>query len=90
MGPKLALRIVTELKGKPLGGGLTLPAHAGLAGVPAAVQGPSASGEAVAALIGLGVPESLGRRAVDAAASRLGPDVELAALIKAALQELGR
>ena len=51
---------------------------------------PSATGEAVAALMGLGVTEPQARRVVEAAAARLDEDVEPAALIKAALQELGR
>jgi holliday junction DNA helicase RuvA len=91
VGPKLALRIVTELKGKPLGAGLTLPAHTGLGAVAAPAEvAPSVVGEAVAALMGLGVAEPLGRRAVETASAHLGPDAALPALIKAALQELGR
>lgn len=90
VGAKLAIRIVTELKGKPLGAGLPLPAHTGAAPVPAAVAAPTAAGEAVAALLGLGVAEPVGRRAVETVAARLGPDAALPALIKAALQELGR
>ena len=51
---------------------------------------PTAVGEAVAALLGLGVAEPAARRVVEGAAIRLGDDVEAPALIKAALQELGR
>jgi holliday junction DNA helicase RuvA len=91
VGVKLALRIVTELKGKPLGAGLAMPPNIGLApSVGPAPPTPSVSGEAVAALIGLGVAEPLGRRAVETANARLGADIELPAVIKAALQELGR
>lgn len=87
VGPKLALRIVLELKGKPLGdGALALPAH----GAPAAAPTPSTTGEATAALMGLGVSEPLARRSVDTALQALGPDAALPALIKAALKELGR
>ncbi len=87
-GPKLALRIVTELKGKPLGaGGLTV---AGAAPGPVPVAVPSLTGEAVAALLGLGVVEVNARRAVDQALIRLGEGAELSAVIRAALQELGR
>jgi holliday junction DNA helicase RuvA len=91
VGAKLAVRIVTELKGKPIGAGLAMPAHTGAAAaVEPAAAAPSVTGDAVAALIGLGVAEPLGRRAVETVAARLGPDTGLPALIKAALQELGR
>ena len=87
VGPKLALRIVIELKGKPLGGGLTIAAPGS---APAAPAPPSISGEATAALMGLGVAEPLARRAVDHALLRLGEDAALPDLIKAALQETAR
>jgi Holliday junction DNA helicase RuvA len=91
VGAKLAIRIVTELKGKPLGAGLAMPAHAGFsAEAPAAAAVATPTGDAVAALLGLGVAEPVGRRAVETVAARLGPDATLPALIKAALQELGR
>jgi Holliday junction DNA helicase RuvA len=51
---------------------------------------PSATGEAVAALMGLGVAEAAARRVVEQASLRLGEAAEAPALIKAALQELGR
>jgi Holliday junction DNA helicase RuvA len=88
VGPKLALRIVTELKGKPITDGPVAAFHAS---VPSAAPAkPSASGEAVAALMGLGVAEPAARRVVEAAALRLGESAEPPALIKAALQDLGR
>ncbi len=87
VGPKLALRIVVELKDKPITGepvfhsaGVSAPAHAA----------PSLTGEAVSALMGLGIAEVLARRAVDQAVIRLGEEAELSAVIKAALQEVGR
>ena len=86
VGPKLALRIVTELKDKPLGGEAVAAFHAGAVAAPA----PTSSGEAVAALMGLGVAEAAARRVVEHAAARLGPEAPQPALIKAALQELGR
>ena len=88
VGPKLAQRIVVELKDKPISGGLvvagptTAPAHQ-----PAA---PSVAGEAVAALMGLGVAEPVARRVVEQAVSRLGDEADISAVVKAALQELGR
>jgi holliday junction DNA helicase RuvA len=88
VGPKLALRIVTELKGKPLGDGPVAAFHATIAGAePAKV---SLAGEAVAALMGLGVAEVAARRVVEQASVRLGDEASTPALIKAALQELGR
>jgi Holliday junction DNA helicase RuvA len=86
VGPKLALRIVTELKDKPIAEGLVI-GHAPAKAAPLPV---SAAGEAVAALLGLGVAEVNARRVVDQAAIRLGEDAPVSALVKAALQELGR
>lgn len=88
VGPKLALRIITELKGKPLTSGPVAAFHA-QAHAPAA-SGPTPAGEAVAALMGLQVAEPAARRAVEHAHARLGEEAQAPALIKAALQELGR
>jgi Holliday junction DNA helicase RuvA len=89
VGPKLALRIVTELKGKPLGEVTFSPTGLAPTVVVEAPQ-PSLAGEAVSALLGLGVVEVNARRAVDQALIRLGEEAELSAIIRAALQELGR
>ena len=87
VGPKLALRIVVELKDKPITGELVF--HP--AGVSAPVHAaPSLTGEAGAARMGLGIAGVLARRAVDQSVIRLGEDAELSAVIKAALQEVGR
>ena len=88
VGPKLALRIVTELKGKPIADGPVAAFHA--QGVAHAAPVPTATGDAVAALMGLGVAEVNARRVVEQAHLRLGEDAEASALIKAGLQELGR
>jgi Holliday junction DNA helicase RuvA len=85
VGPKLALRIITELKDKPLAGEAVAAFHATVA-----TPAPTPLGEAVAALMGLGIAELLARRVVEQAAARLGEEVAEPALIKAALQELGR
>ena len=90
VGPKLALRIIVELKDKPISDGLVAGANAGLGGAVAAKPVATAAGEAVAALMGLGVAEITARRVVDQALIRLGEGAGEAALIKAALQELGR
>jgi len=88
VGPKLAQRIVVELKDKALtevGSFQPLPAGA----APAAPQ-VSTSGEAVSALMGLGIAEAAARRAVDQALIRLGEDADLSKVIRSALQEIGR
>ncbi|HEY8614911.1 Holliday junction branch migration protein RuvA [Phenylobacterium sp.] len=89
VGPKLAQRIVLELKGKPITEGPVAAFQASNYAPEQAVK-PSVSGEAVAALMGLGVAEPNARRVVEAALARLGDDAAVPALIKAALQELGR
>uniref|UniRef100_UPI0025E0B628 RuvA C-terminal domain-containing protein n=1 Tax=Brevundimonas sp. TaxID=1871086 RepID=UPI0025E0B628 len=63
---------------------------AGAAPAPVAAPPPTLAGEAVSALLGLGMAEVNARRAVDQALIRLGEDAELSAVIRAALQELGR
>ncbi|WP_374472268.1 Holliday junction branch migration protein RuvA [Phenylobacterium sp.] len=88
VGPKLAQRIVLELKGKPITEG-PVAAFQPQAYAPEPVK-VSVSGEAVAALMGLGVAEPNARRVVEQAVGRLGDDAAVPALIKAALQELGR
>ncbi len=87
VGARLAQRIVIELKDKPIGGGDIAAFAPALNAAPAQ---PTATGDAVAALMGLGVAEPVARRTVDAAAARLGADAGTSALIKAALQDLGR
>lgn len=90
VGPKLALRIITELKGKSLGEVSFTPSTGQPGAAPAAPMVPSLTGEAVSALLGLGVAEVNARRAVDQALARLGEEADLSAVIRAALQELGR
>ncbi len=86
VGPKLAQRIVIELKGKVLQAAEfePLPYHA-----PTPVK-PSISGESVAALVGLGIPEMQSRLAVETAMKQLGADAELAAVIRASLKAMGK
>jgi Holliday junction DNA helicase RuvA len=87
VGPKLALRIVTELKDKPITDG---PVFMGAPAPAATPAKPAPTGDAVAALMGLGVAEVNARRVVEAAAAKLGDEATVQALIKAGLQELGR
>jgi Holliday junction DNA helicase RuvA len=90
VGPKLAQRIVVELRDKPLTGETVAAFHAQVAAGGYAPAGPTVAGEAVAALLGLGIAEPAARRAVEQAVLRLGEDAAEAAVIKAALQELAR
>lgn len=85
VGPKLAQRIVTELKDKPISDGPVAAFHAQVQ-----APKPTVSGEAVAALMGLQVAEAHARRAVDQAVLKLGEDAEVPQVVKAALQELAR
>ena len=88
VGPKLAQRIVTELKDKPITDGPVAAFHGQIGRSPP--PAPTATGDAVAALLGLGVTEPAARRVVETAAGRLGEEADASALIKAALQALGR
>jgi Holliday junction DNA helicase RuvA len=89
VGPKLALRIVVELKDKPLVDVGSFQPSMSSSAVPVAPV-VSISGEAVSALMGLGIAEASARRAVDQALIRLGEDADLSGVIRAALQEIGR
>ena len=90
VGPKLAARIVNELKDKV--GSLALAATNAAAPVAAvkAASEPGATGDAVSALVNLGYRRAEAFGAVAAAARRLGGDAKVEALIRAGLQELAQ
>ena len=81
VGPKLASRILTELKDKAI-------ALAPVAVVADAADG--APADAVSALVNLGYPRGDAYGAVAEALRRLGPSARLETLIRAGLRELGR
>jgi holliday junction DNA helicase RuvA len=85
VGPKLAQRIVNELKDKV--GGIALGPAAAV-GAAAAPKG--AAADAVSALVNLGYSRSDAFGAVHEAAKRLGGEAKIDALIRAGLQALGR
>jgi Holliday junction DNA helicase RuvA len=86
VGPKLAVRIATELKDKVKNMALG-PAAAGLP----EGEGPSgAAADAVSALVNLGYRRAEAVDAVAAVARRLGEAAAVAALIRAGLQELSK
>ncbi|MGI9414198.1 MAG: Holliday junction branch migration protein RuvA [Hyphomicrobiales bacterium] len=89
VGPKVAQRIVTELKDKfPA---LT-PADAGLAAVQANMEAPSATAvsDAVSALVNLGYAQTQAGAAVAAALRQTGEDAAAEQIIRHALKELAR
>jgi Holliday junction DNA helicase RuvA len=88
VGPKLAARIVQELAGKAPARGFL--AHAPLAsGKPVLVAGASgARGDAVSALVNLGIDQTTAARAVATAAQSLDAEAATPDLIRAALKEV--
>ena len=89
VGPKLAARIVNELRDKV--GGLAVAAQA----APAAASGPlgeggAAAADAVSALVNLGYRRAEAFGAVAVASRRLGDAAAIDALIRAGLQELAQ
>lgn len=88
VGPKLALRLVTELKDKAIG--FFAPTQGkGLATGPLPVSN-SAVNEAISALTNLGYRRMEAFAAVNAAMQKLGEAAKLDALIRASLSELSR
>jgi Holliday junction DNA helicase RuvA len=85
VGQKLAQRIANELKDKVAALALGPTAAA----LPTGAENPAAS-DAVSALVNLGYQRAEAFGAVGTAASRLGPQAELDALIRAGLRELQR
>ncbi len=91
VGPKLALRLITELKDKL--GGLDLgAAAAGLpsAGESAAIEGQGAVADALSALVNLGYKRVDAFGAVTVAARQLGDKADVSSLIRLGLKELAK
>ena len=90
VGPKLAGRIVSELKDKVANLALGVPAASGEAVAPAPKGGASpATRDATSALVNLGYSPSDALAAVSRAAANLGEGADVGALIKGGLVELG-
>ena len=85
VGPKLAARVVNELRDKA--GGIALGAAAAMQ--TAAPEG-GASADAVSALVNLGYKRLEASAAVSEAVKKLGAAARVDALIRAGLQELAR
>jgi len=90
VGPKLAQRIVAELKDKAPAFGPVDPIVAKLAGDLGDRRAPSNVQDAVSALVNLGYGSPQAAAAVAASVSALGETAETAALIKQGLKELAR
>ncbi|MEZ5924061.1 MAG: Holliday junction branch migration protein RuvA [Hyphomicrobiaceae bacterium] len=96
VGPKLAARIVAELKDKApalTAAGVALPQGTGVAsGAPAgAADGPArSSAEAISALVNLGYPQMQASSAVSTALKELGAEARTEQLIRRGLRELAR
>jgi Holliday junction DNA helicase RuvA len=86
VGPKLALRIATELKDKAPA--MMMRGDAEHHALPAAPRGPSA--DAVAALMKLGYSDGQAAEAVARAVGDLGESAETGPLIREALRGMGR
>ena len=85
VGPKLAQRICNELRDKV--GGL---AAAAASSTPAAAPANGVEADALSALVNLGYKRAEAQAALAAAAKKLGGAPQVAALIRAGLQELTR
>lgn len=83
VGPKLATRLVTELKDKAGARSVVMPVDFG-----AGNQRASGVDDAVSALVNLGYRQTEAFGAVSQAARRLGGEAEVESLIKAGLKEL--
>ena len=88
VGPKLAARIINELREKISRLAEPETSPAAIAAVITSETGSAA--DAISALVNLGYRRTEAFGAVAAAAQRLGGEAETAALIRAGLQELGR
>ena len=88
VGPKLAARIVAELKDKAPAFGAVDPLVARLSGDTEAENAPSAVRDAISALVNLGYGRPQAAAAVAASVKKLGEGAETGALIRQGLKEL--
>ena len=88
VGPKLAARIVAELKDKAPAFGAVDPLVAKLSGETEAGSAPSAVRDAISALVNLGYGRPQAAAAVAASVKKLGEGAETGALIRQGLKEL--
>jgi Holliday junction DNA helicase RuvA len=90
VGPKLAARIVAELKDKAPAFGSVDPLVAKLSGEDEPTNAPSSVRDAISALVNLGYGRPQAAAAVAASAKALGEGAETGALIRQGLKELAK
>ncbi|MCC6642993.1 MAG: Holliday junction branch migration protein RuvA [Deltaproteobacteria bacterium] len=92
VGPKLAERIVVELRERAADLAVANAASTGPQGVAEQrlADGPPASDEAVSALVNLGYPRAQAQRLVDEAVAEIGAGASLEICLKAALRRSAR
>jgi holliday junction DNA helicase RuvA len=94
VGPKVALRIVNELKDKAPPLALSVASPTPSAGAPSGAKpaspAPSAAAEAVSALLNLGYAPLQANAAISAAMGKSGDDARVEDLIRLGLKELAR
>jgi len=90
VGPKVAARIVAELKDKAPGVAGVDPVVAGLAATIEEKSAPAPVADAVSALVNLGYAQVQANAAVAAALREAGEDADTARLIRLGLKELAR
>ena len=90
VGPKLAARIVAELKDKAPAFGAVDPSAARLAGEEEAMGAPKPVRDAISALVNLGYGRPQAAAAVAASLKALGETAETSALIRRGLKELAQ
>ena len=94
VGPKLATRVVTELKDKiaklsPFGASLSPSGSGGASGIPSNTNHlPAKHDDAISALVNLGYSRMDAFRAVSAAVQTIGANASIESIIPAALKEL--
>ncbi|CAH1650137.1 Holliday junction ATP-dependent DNA helicase RuvA [Hyphomicrobiales bacterium] len=90
VGPKLAARIVAELKDKAPAFGAVDPVVASLAGASEDRRAPQPAADAISALVNLGYGQPQAAAAIAAAMRQGGEDAPAATLIRLGLKELAR
>nr|WP_249729744.1 Holliday junction branch migration protein RuvA [Chelatococcus sp. YT9] len=90
VGPKLAARLVAELKDKAPAFGVVDPIVANLAGAVEDRHAPQPAADAISALVNLGYGQPQAAAAIAAAMRQGGEDAPAATLIRLGLKELAR